>query len=1292
ETLGIEAQVAIGHSLGEVVALHWAGAIDDRTCLRIAAARAAAMNGAGSPLGGMAAISATSQQVAALLNGDPVVIACLNSPGQTVVSGAAQAIDRFVRRVRAAGIAAKTLSVSHAFHSPLLAAAEPALADSLLRKDFQPLRRRVVSTVTGSSLSPTEDLRRLLNQQLVSPVRFVEAVSAACNDADLFIEVGPGSVLSGLVSEFLDRPVISLDVGGPSLEGLLMAVGAAYAAGAPVSHDPLFDDRFTRSFDLNWQPRFFDNPCEAAPLSTASEEHSTRSPDEDRPGAEVARTDFLVDRPEISTMNAQNVLELVRNLVAVRTELPAAVVKEDDRLLGDLHLNSITVSQLVTEAARHLGLTPPVSPIDYSTVRVIEVAQALEELVRTGRSSRKPDRSPAGIDHWTRCFKVEMVERPRSRLSHLTGDSDWEILAPACHPFAGELKQAFNRCPGTGVVVALPRTVDQSNVGLLLDGARAAILNKRAKTFVLVQHGRGAAALARTLHLEAPWITTCVVNVPEDDPNAVQRVIDEATGARGYVEAHYDSSGTRRVPVLQLMERFEEPAAKVLDVTDLILVSGGGKGIAAESAMSLALESGARLALLGRSEVEKDSELRANLERFKRLGIAFKYFAVDITESDAVRRAVAEAESEFGPVTAILHGAGANEARLIESLDEDSFRKTLAPKLEGARNLLGSIDPERLRIFIAFSSLIARTGMRGEADYALANEWLTALTEDWQKAHPHCRSLSVEWSAWSGAGMVQRLGRVDALIEQGITPLPVDEGVSILNSLLSQRSTPVAVVVTGRFGDAPTIVIERPELPLRRFLEHVRVYYPGIELVAESELSALTDRYLDDHVLNGDPIFPAVMSLEAMAQAATALLETAELPVFEQVSFDRPIVIRPGERSVLRVAALVRDGNCVEVAVRSEQTGYQVDHCRALCRFDRPRSSPAGPGRAIDDAMPVAIEPDADLYRALLFHNGRFRRVRGYTRIASTECVSQVEQTIADWFGPYLPRRLVLGDPGRRDASIHSIQVCVPDALLLPVRIERLTIFGEGADGVCSVEARERSREGDLFTYDVDVRGSDGCLVERWDGLALQVVKGESFKGPWVESLLAPYLERSVREFCKRTDISIAIERGRSDRRAASDRAIQRSSGAYPPTGRRPDGKPEVAGPRAASASHCGDVTLAMAAVKPVACDVEQVVSRASSAWEDLLGYERHRLSQLISKLSGESPDTSATRVWTTLECLKKAGSPPNAPLILCDHRADGWVMLASGRLSASTYVTSVKGVQEPLVFAMLVGRRVADA
>lgn len=1312
DRLGVEARVGVGHSLGELTALHWAGAFDESALLRVARLRARAMTEGCGVRGAMVSIKADPARVKAMLNGDRVRISGFNSPSQTVVGGEEAAVEKFAARVKAEGHAVVALNVSHAFHSPLMSEAVSPLADGLAGEEFRRLKGRVVSTITGAALDAEEDLRELLCRQLTEPVRFIEAATAAASEVDFFIEVGPGQILCNLAAEFVDKPCVSLDAGGDSLRGLLKAAGAAFATGACSDLSVLFTGRFAKPFNLDWRPRFFANPCELAPapevemISTHEDgdEAQRRADFETRDGVAVkSREDFsggaLNEQAEAEAHAGaadESALELVRRLVAERAELPASAVSDEHTLLGDLHLNSITVSQLVVEAARGLGLAAPVAPTEYAHATVAEVAAALEDLNACGAHA-PVEQNPSGVDSWIRGFTVELVEQPLSGETELTGRGVWNVFAPEAHPHASSLREAFARLGGGGAIVCLPRETDESHVRLLLEGARAFESDESATHFVLVQHGRGAAAFARTLKMETPRATVCVVNVPHGHARAAEWVTAEVCAADGYTEAHYDEEGVRRVPLLRLLPPSRESLEAPIGPEDVLLVTGGGKGIAAECALSLARETGARLALLGRSRPEDDSELSANLERIEAAGVVFRYYAADVTDADAVRETVASAESELGGVTAVLHGAGVNTPRLLGVLDEEIFLRTLAPKVGGARNVLAAVDSARLRLFLTFGSVIARTGMRGEADYAVANEWLTDLTADWQLKHPHCRCLALEWSVWSGVGMGQRLGRVDALAQQGITPIPADVGMRVLRRLLERPSTPSAVVVAGRFGEPPTLKVERAALPLQRFLEERKVFYPGVELVVEARLSEETDPYLRDHVFQGEQLFPAVMGLEAMAQAACALVGESGTPSFKDVKFERPVVVPRGGSVRVRVAALAREDGTVEVVLRSEENAFQVEHFRAVCLFDAPTPTEDSFRDAdtievtfedTTQGLPlVALEPARDLYGRILFHEGRFQRLRGYRRLTSTECVAEVERDgVTQWFGRYTPGALLLGDPGRRDATIHAIQACVPDATILPVGVERLKVARVRTTSDCVVSAREREYDGRTFTYDVEVREAGGRLLEQWVGLRLRAIDGAAFRGRWAAPLLGPYVERRLREALECDAVSVVVEHDASvaERRLRTALAVRRMLGREAKLARRPDGKPELSTKRHVSASHSDDLTLVVVGAREVACDVEAVEARDASVWRDLLGAESFALAEQVARLSHEALDSAATRVWTARECMKKAGASESAPLTLRAGDGGAWLTFESPTYSVTTYSAELMGREGILIFTVL--------
>jgi enediyne polyketide synthase len=1304
ESCGIEAEVAIGHSVGEITALHWAGAFDEAAAIRIAGVRGRAMAGLRSRHGRMVSVRAGKQDTQRMLEGTSLVIACVNSAVQTVVSGDVLQVEEFIGRASREGFGPVLLPVSHAFHSPLVAGATAELLTHLSSEKVGRVRKRVISTVTGAELSPGQDLSHLLADHIVSPVLFADALAQGAADVDLFVEVGPGDLLGRIASDSIARPVISLDAGGLSLEPLLKAVGAVFALGTPIDTKSLFGDRFNRPFNPNWNPRFFVNPCELAPLIVEDSGIDRLAPGKRNSAIDSVvwpeAADSTTEREE-SDDCSENTLELIRGLVAERTDLPMGAIQASYRLLGDLHLNSITVSQIVAEAARRLTLAPPVAPTDYSAVSIADVAAALDDL-RFNRKQGAGPRIVSGVDAWVRCFKVKLLEMRLARGRRLiSGVGNWKLIAPPNCALGRPLLERLAGLDADGVAVVLAADQENSNLRLLLDGAKAVLSNKNANHFLLVQHKTFGAAFVRSLHMEAPWINCCVVSVPLDQPSSVEWIADEVAEAVGFTEAVYDSAGVRRIPTLELLDDGGADAsgdlgsACGLNGEDVVLVSGGGKGIAAECALALARQSGARLAVFGRSSPDSDPELSANLHRLASYGVEFRYYQGDVADRDSVASIALQVQRDLGAVTGIIHGAGVNQPKLIESLTRTECIETLEPKLGGARNLLEAVDPSKLRLILTFGSLIARTGLRGEAHYALANELLRDLTERWQLGHPECRALCIEWSVWAGPGMGQRLGALDQLVQEGISPISVDQGVSMMSRVVLDMSASGSVVVTGRFGEPPTVNIQRPELPFLRFLEHTRTYYPGVELIAEAELSLSSDPYLGDHVFEGDALFPAVMGLEAMAQTAMALAGTGDPPVFEDIEFSRAIVVPMQGTTRIAIAALMRNADTVEVVIRSDDTDFQVDHFRAICRFERKQASDDSPAEhrareiaAAGNALPVDLDPKRDIYGTLLFHQGRFVRVAGYYRIKAGECIADVSDIDAAWFGSYLPRGLVLGCPGRRDGTIHAIQVCVPDGSLLPIGAGRLRIHRTDWRGLCRVVARERESARDLHIYDVVVVAGDGTVLESWEGLKLRRVGPTDLGKNWPLPLLVPYLERMMTDGLGGYTVSVALVNGNGDRRSRSESAMRLVLGGDQAIVRRLDGKPESMGELSVSASHLESVTMAVAGPSPAACDIEPVTARELAIWKDLLGADRFKLAQVLSRKTGGDFDVAATRVWAAMECLRKAGAPVNAPLTLSGGN-ESCAMLSSGRLSIVTVCVMIdRGIGRTVLAALSILNR----
>ena len=201
---------AAGHSLGEYTALVATGVLGFEGGLLAVAARARFMQEAciQNP-GTMAAlIGATPEEAEEICRKASsvgiVVPANFNSPGQIAVSGERPAVEKAVEAAKAAGKKGMLLPVGGAFHSPLMEPGKKKLADFLDSITFSPAQIPVAANVTAREESRPEEFRRLLKEQITSPVRWEETVLRFLElGVKEFVEVGPGKVLTGLVKRTL---------------------------------------------------------------------------------------------------------------------------------------------------------------------------------------------------------------------------------------------------------------------------------------------------------------------------------------------------------------------------------------------------------------------------------------------------------------------------------------------------------------------------------------------------------------------------------------------------------------------------------------------------------------------------------------------------------------------------------------------------------------------------------------------------------------------------------------------------------------------------------------------------------------------------------------------------------------------------------------------------------------------------------------------------------------------------------------------------------------------------------
>ncbi|MET7904987.1 thioester reductase domain-containing protein [Streptomyces sp. NPDC005355] len=367
---GIRPGAVLGHSVGEYVAACVAGVFSLEDALALVTARAGLMQRLCAP-GAMIAVPLPSEEAEAeaAADGGPVSLAAVNGERETVLSGAADAIDRIAARLDGRGIRARRLRVSHAFHSPLV---EPSLAElraAASRIRFTAPRIPVISNLTGEPVGPdTLADPDYWWRHARRPVRFADGLHTLDRlGFTTFLEIGPGRTLLGLGSTALpgqDRTwLASLRRTTDDVEQIRTALGGLYVLGAPVDWQAVHAGSPSRpvalpTYAFQRDRYWFDErePAVPATLTGTGDEtgatEATRATDE-TPALLARLTEAAADaRPALVAAH-------LRELLATTLWTPAEEIGPDADLL-ELGVDSLMVVQVVTACKNELrvGLSP----------------------------------------------------------------------------------------------------------------------------------------------------------------------------------------------------------------------------------------------------------------------------------------------------------------------------------------------------------------------------------------------------------------------------------------------------------------------------------------------------------------------------------------------------------------------------------------------------------------------------------------------------------------------------------------------------------------------------------------------------------------------------------------------------------------------------------------------------------------------------------------------------------------------------------------------------------------------
>jgi enediyne polyketide synthase len=870
----------------------------------------------------------------------------------------------------------------------------------------------------------------------------------------------------------------------------------------------------------------------------------------DRQPAAIAKE--TVSRPASVPGLEKGLLQLIAEI----TQFDIETLSPDMRLLDDLNMDSIKAAEFLAVAAKDNVALQGLDLSLFANASISEIADALQVKPETGppatATPMKRPRASAEFtkrETWVRDFgehyrKLDGVEPSddavwAGRSVWILSDPDAAAIACACRSYLAdqgaevfEASFAAMDIPmGTPIDDALIIVPDCAQVNC--DTLKYYIDSLQECTRALAsRHGQSrlprityiqrysrfpqrhrenpaysANGYASSLALEQPALSVKIINLAREhkNPESLGLLIGrEILVKRSQPIVALDEDGQFWAPEYSVLEqsRYQEaPIAWTED--DVVLVTGGARGITAECALAFGSQTGVKLALVGSSPLvegeepdEKTREIREVLARHHAAGVEARYFSADIADATAVAALVEAIQTQMGCITGLIHGAGVNRPRPVVTVSPAAAYEESAPKVMGLSNVLNELAPESLKLLVGFGSVIGVTGMQGNAWYAFANETLANLVAAYAQAHPATRAVTIAYSVWDEVGMGARLGSIATLGKNGIGAISVAEGVKRFLRLVSADAGTDQVIVAGRMGRFPiwnhadTVAVSASS---QSYVERVLYHQPGVESIVRRRLSLTKDAYLRDHNFKGSYLFPTVFGLEAMSQVVRLVTGVDQLESVSiiDISLERPITVSNDYDTDIEVYAEVVEQDeterpvTVKAGVRSSLTGLVHDHFSATFILQGQREAPVVDLALPDDEIDMPIQ--GRLYGDILFQGPLFQRIEGIHQLENPE----PGRGLCSFRSRHVSCEYLLDDPYFRDSLLQSVQIIIPNDLSLPVSIDRLDIYAESrshtGERVC-VAYLDR-REGDYYFARVLALGPNGCVLEELTGYRLKILE-----------------------------------------------------------------------------------------------------------------------------------------------------------------------------------------------------------
>lgn len=779
---GVQPAAVLGHSLGEFAAACVAGAFSLEDGLRLVAERGRLMQAL--PTGGaMAAVFANETEVLQTISayGRTVSISAVNGPDNTVISGNGGDIEAILNAFERRGTGFRRLTVSHAFHSPLM---EPMLDEfekAAEAVQYSQSSIELIANVTGKTASIGDCATAAYwRRHTRLPVRFAASMQHLYTEGyRIFVEVGPAPVLAGMASRYMPEAGIvwlpSLRQGQIDNRQIFGTLGALYVRGVKIDWEGVYRGSARRRVPLPTYPfqrkRYW------------IEKRSRKTPEM---SAESVKPwhDWLYEiKWKLAEFNDKGIDNKAR---------PEDSVRSKPRGCWLLMLDEGGVGKSLEKVLLSHGET-------------CITADKGTSFAEDGSGRYCID--PHNVDDYKRLFDAALKKN--------------------AHPFAGvinfwaldekisasdgyrEMDRSQQRVCGSTLYLAQTLAVrdatSQQRLFLLTRGVQP--IHSSADSMGLAQSTLWG--LGKVVMLEHPELCCMCIDLdPNPKENEMRQLFDDVLSVRPeyhQVALRHQQWWVPQVAPKDLSEDFRDRRPFVFRGDGVYLITGGLAGLGLHLAQWLVMKGARHLILMGRSGA---SEAAGRvIAQMQKQGAAVAVVRGDVTEPDHLKRALEKNAAGRVPLCGVFHCAGTLDDGVLLQQNWDRFRSVMSAKVQGAWNLHELTRNVRLDCFVMFSSAATMLGSPGQGNYAAANAFLDELVH--YRRRQGLPGLSVNWGAWNKVGMASRRGVIERLKTQGFDALEPELALDVLEFLLGSDATQIAVLpvhwsaLTAQFGNRP---------------------------------------------------------------------------------------------------------------------------------------------------------------------------------------------------------------------------------------------------------------------------------------------------------------------------------------------------------------------------------------------------------------------------------------------------------------------------------------------------------